>query len=170
MLTPRHRTTLMLEPLTAAAFEPFGQVVEAGADPVTINDGFARRFDSSAVVDVARGDGTPRVSLYRARPRLLPLQLSLVERHLLGSQLFMPLSGAQYVVVVAAAGAAPSVESLRAFLVVAGQGVNLSAGTWHHPLLALDAADFFVLDRVGPGGAVDCEVHSLVDAEVWLDC
>jgi len=51
-----------------------------------------------------------------------------------------------------------------------GQGVNYARGTWHHPLLALDAGgDFLVIDRGGPGAADDCEVLSLSDAEVWID-
>lgn len=167
--TQRH--VLPLEPISAAAFLPFGQIIEAGegAAPVPINDGFAQRFDSSAVVDTAQGSGATRVSIYRNRPRLLPIKLGVMERHFLGSQLFMPLAAAPFVVVVAAAGPAPSVSALRAFLVNAGQGVNLKPGTWHHPLLALDASDFLVVDRRGPGGVEDCEVHSLAASDVWVE-
>ena len=171
MQTKTHRHVLPLEPISAAAFAPFGQVIEAGggAAPVSINDGFAQRFDSSAVVDTAQGHGATRVSIYRSRPRVLPIKLSVVERHLLGSQLFMPLAAASFVVVVAVAGPVPVASALRAFLVSAGQGVNLKAGTWHHPLLALDGSDFLVMDRRGPGGVEDCEVQSLALADVWVE-
>lgn len=168
--SPRH--VLLLQPLSAAAFEPFGQVIEAapGATPVRINDGFAHRYDSAAAVETAQGGGAARVSIYRTRRRELPLQLSVVERHLLGSQLFMPLAALRFVVVVAAAGPPPLISQLRAFQVGAGQGVNLAPGTWHHPLLALDDGDFFVMDRRAPaGGAQDCEVHLLGPAEVWIE-
>ena len=34
--------------------------------------------------------------------------------------------------------------------------VNYHAGTWHHPLLALDGiSDFLVIDRAGPGNNCD---------------
>ena len=81
----------------------------------------------------------------------------------------MPLGAASFVVVVAVAGPVPVASALRAFLVNAGQGVNLKAGTWHHPLLALDANDFLVVDRRGPGGEEDCEVQSLALADVWVE-
>ena len=167
--SPRH--VLPLELLSAAAFEPFGQVIEArlGAAPVSINDGFADRYDSAAVVATAQGGGATRVGIYRARRHVLPFQLSGVERHLLGSQLFIPLAAQRFVVVVAVAGPAPQGAQLRAFLVGAGQSVNMAPGTWHHPLLALDDGDFFVVDRRGPGGAQDCEVHLLASAEVWIE-
>lgn len=166
-----HRHVLPLEPISAAAFEPYGQIVEAGvgAAPVSINDGFAQRFDSSAVVDTAQRSGATRVSIYRNRPRVLPVKLSVVERHLLGSQLFMPLAATRFVVVVAAAGPVPVASDLRAFLVGAGQGVNFKPGTWHHPLLTLDASDFLVVDRRGLGGGEDCEVHALALADVWVE-
>ena len=171
MQAQTHRHALPLEPISAAAFEPFGQVIEAGegAAPLSINDGFAQRWDSRAVVDTAQGGGATRVSIYRNRPRLLPVQLSALERHLLGSQLFMPLAATTFVVVVARAGPVPAVSALRAFLVTAGRGVNLKPGTWHHPLLALDATDFLVVDRRGPGGVEDCEVHSLASSGVWVE-
>ena len=86
MQTKTHRHVLPLEPISAAAFAPFGQVIEAGggAAPVPINDGFAQRFDGNAVVDTAQGHGATRVSIYRSRLRVLPIKLSVVERQLLG--------------------------------------------------------------------------------------
>jgi len=166
------RTVLHLEPLSAASFEPFGQVIEAspGAAHHLINDGYAERYHDLARVDTASAGGRTLVSIFRARPRTLPLRLSLVERHLLGSQLFVPLSPQRFIVVVATAGPAPRPEALRCFLAGAGQGVNLSRGTWHHPLLALAAGgDFLVIDRGAPDTIEDCDVHRLDQTEVWIE-
>ena len=53
----------------------------------------------------------------------------------------------------------------RAFLARDGEGVNYRSGTWHHPLLALDAvSDFLVVDRIGPGH--NCDEVALPEA--WL--
>lgn len=166
------RTVLHLEPLTAASFEPFGQVIEAspGAAHHLINDGYAERYHDLARVDTASAGGRTLVNIFRARPRTLPLRLTLVECHRLGSQLFVPLSPQRFIVVVATAGPAPRPEALRCFLASAGQGVNLSRGTWHHPLLALDAGgDFLVIDRGAPDATEDCDVHRLDQAEVWIE-
>lgn len=160
-----------VEPLEAHAFAPFGDVIEAGggARHWTINEGFAERYDDLARLDTLRDGGRPVLSLFRARPRTLPLQLRLVERHLLGSQAFMPLMSQRFLVVVAAAGAAPDAKELRCFLTRPGQGVNYAAGTWHHPLIALDeGGDFLVIDRGGSHAAEDCEEHALLESEVWV--
>lgn len=165
---PRHWLTA--EPLDAPAFSPFGDVIDIGqaGRQRTINEGFAERFDDLARLDTGRQGGQPVLSFFRARPRPLPLQVRLVERHLLGSQAFVPLLPQRFLVIVAAGGPAPSPEQLRCFLARPGQGVNYAAGTWHHPLIALDAGgDFLVIDRGGPLVPEDCEEHSLLDAGVW---
>lgn len=149
---------LAVEPLTAAAFAPFGEVVEAGTQSDLINQGTARQYTDLARIDVAAEGGTVRVSLYRAEERRWPLAISMLERHPLGSQLFMPLSAEPFVVVVAPPAAAPDRESVRAFLTNGRQGVNYRRGTWHHPLIALAAGEFLVLDRGGPGANCD-EFH-----------
>jgi ureidoglycolate lyase len=164
------RHVLRPEPLSAAAFAPFGQVIEARPDGSHhgINEGYAARYHDLAQVDTTADDGRTLVNIFRARPRALPLKLSLVECHQLGSQLFMALSPQRFLVVVAAAGPAPHADDLRCFVASEGQGVNLSRGTWHHPLLALgDGGDFLVIDR--GSDADDCEVHALDQAEVWIE-
>jgi ureidoglycolate lyase len=162
---------LCLEPLSAEAFAPFGEVVAIAADTPhrSINAGYAQRFDGLAHIDTTEAGGQTILSIFRTQPRQLPFKLSVMESHQLGSQLFMPLGGQSFVVVVAKAGPPPQPEGLRAFWVPPGQGVNLARGTWHHPLLALDAAgDFLVIERGGLGVAEDCEENDLTLANVWV--
>lgn len=95
------------------------------------------------------GDGRPAISLFRAKP-LDRLDLTMMERHPLGSQAFMPLSGRPYLVVVAPPGPLEP-AAIQAFLAAPSQGVNYAPGVWHHALLALEAvSDFLVVDRAGP--------------------
>ena len=165
------RQWLPVEPLHAHAFSAFGDVIEAGGAGRhrTINEGFAQRYDDLARLDTLRQQGRPVLSVFRARPRTLPVQLRLVERHLLGSQAFVPLLQQRFLVVVAPSGPAPTPLQLRCFMSRPGQGVNYAAGTWHHPLIALDAGgDFLVIDRGAPEGEEDCEEHSLLAADVWV--
>src|SRR3978361_201448 len=93
------------EPLPAEAFAPFGSVIQASDDAVKldINQGHAVRYDRLAEIDVADNDGVGVISLFRARP-LDQLVLKMFERHPLGSQSFVPLSGRPYLVAVAPAG------------------------------------------------------------------
>lgn len=146
---------LPLEPLARATFAPFGEVLDADAakQVFEINAGTARRYHDLATLDCAQEGGRVALSLFRAEPRALPFAVTMLERHPLGSQAFVPLDPAtRYVVVVAtSADATP-----RAFAAGPGQGINLHRGTWHHPLIALDRiSDFLVLDRAGPGANCD---------------
>ncbi|MYE00329.1 MAG: ureidoglycolate lyase [Alphaproteobacteria bacterium] len=144
---------LPVEPLTRAAFEPFGDVIEAdGAERFKINNGSTTRFHDLARVDVAAGGGHTLVNIFRARPLPMPLTVAMVEKHPLGSQAFIPLEAAPFLVVVAPPGDAVSPTDLRAFLAAAGQGVSYAPGVWHHPVIALGRqTDFLVIDRGGPG-------------------
>jgi ureidoglycolate lyase len=164
---PRH--LLAVEPLTAEAFRPYGDVIEAGsaARRLRINEGTAERFDDLARLDLTAAGGRPLLSLFRAQARSLPLHLRLIERHSLGSQAFMPLGGEAFLVIVAAAGPAPQPTDLRCFLSARGQGVNFARGTWHHPLLALAGGDFLVIDRGTADPSVDCDELDIASWRAW---
>jgi ureidoglycolate lyase len=144
--------TLAIEPLTRAAFEPFGDVIELdGAKQIPINLGTTIRFHDLCNLDVTDEGGRALVNLFRGQPRVLPFEVKMMERHPLGSQAFVPLNDKPYLVVVAPAG--PLDESkIRAFATRGWQGVNYAKGVWHHPLIALgEVSDFIVVDRGGEG-------------------
>ncbi len=154
-------STLRLEPapLTADAFAPFGDVIEtAGHAPRSINQGTTQRYHDLARIDVDQDEGRPLLSVFVTQPQTLPLRITMIERHKLGSQAFVPLDGADFLVVVAAQGDDPKPGDLRAFLAANGQGVNYAPGVWHHPVIALGhETRFLVIDR----GAEDanCDEH-----------
>jgi ureidoglycolate lyase len=164
-------TLLTIEPLTAEAFRPFGDVIEASdtAHHFTINEGFAERYHDLARVDTAGEGGHTLVSIFRAVPRTFPLAITVMERHPLGSQAFVALAPRPFLVVVAAPGDAPGPPDIRCFLAQAGQGVNYARGTWHHPLIAVDApGDFLVIDRGGPAAQGNCDEAALEEGALWL--
>ena len=150
---------LLPQPLTRAAFAPFGDVIEtAGAKSFPINGGMVERFHDLARVQVD-AQGRALLSIFRGQPYALPLPVRYVERHPLGSQAFYPVGQARYAVIVAPPGDTVKPEDLRAFIGDGTQGVNYRPGVWHHVLLVLDApADFLVIDRGGPGNNCD-EFH-----------
>ena len=144
---------LAAQPLTRAAFAPFGDAIEAdGAQHFEINNGSTTRFHDLARVDVAAEGGHTLVNIFRARPLPMPLTVAMMEKHPLGSQAFIPLEAAPFLVVVAPPGESVAPEDLRAFLTQGRQGVNYARGVWHHPVIALgQETDFLVIDRGGPG-------------------
>jgi len=144
--------SLTPQPLTAEAFAAFGDVIEARSDTViNINQGTSQRFHDLARVNVASDKGHPLVNIFRASPYPEPLTLSMMEKHPLGSQLFMPLQERAYLVAVAQASDQVSAGDIIVFSASGNQGVNFQPGTWHHPLLVLVQQDFLVVDRGGKG-------------------
>jgi ureidoglycolate lyase len=78
-----------------------------------------------------------------------------MERHPLGNQAFIPLSGNPYLVIVTTPGEFDE-RTVRVFLAENGVGVNYAKGVWHHGLFAFhEESDFIVIDRGGPGA--NCE-------------
>jgi ureidoglycolate lyase len=150
---------IALQPLTKDAFDSFGDVIDIdGAEAVEINQGFARRFNHLASVDITADGAAGNVSLFEARPRPQPIAIKLMERHPLGSQLFMPLQDKPWLVVVCSDPRDAS--SYRAFTASGRQGVNYAHNVWHHPLLVLGRDErFLVVDRLTADNL----------EEVWLD-
>jgi ureidoglycolate lyase len=158
--------SLVIEPLTRGAFAPFGEVIELeGAKHYPINLGTTIRYHDLARIDIGDEGGRPLVNVFRGEPRMLPFEVSMLERHPLGSQAFMPLGDAPYLIVVAPPGMlAP--ETIRAFVTRGWQGVNYAKGVWHHPLIALgQRSDFIVVDRGGGGHNLD---EQTLHESLWL--
>ena len=110
------------------------------------------RFHDLATVDVTTGGGRALINLFRAQPLTLPLTITMLEQHPLGSQAFLPLGPTPFLIVVAQAGLRPRPTDLRAFVTGGGQGVNYARGVWHHPVIAMTReTEFLVVDRGGPG-------------------
>lgn len=141
---------ILAEPLTAAAFAPFGDVLEAAGPPDRIiNQGLCGRFHDRARLDFGP-DARAGLSIFKAEPRSFPYLLEMVERHPDGSQAFVPMTGDAFLVIVAAdAGGTPGQP--RAFLTDGTQAINLHRGTWHGVLTPLAEPGLFaVIDRIGP--------------------
>lgn len=146
--------TIPVEPLTPAAFAPFGEVLAARVEPDrVINRGLCGRWHDLARLDIA--EGRAGISLFRAEPRALPLALDLMERHPLGSQAFLPMEGTPWLAIAAPdAGGAPGRP--RAFRAGGDEGVNFARGVWHAVLTPLAPTGLFaVVDRIGPGANLE---------------
>ena len=158
--------------LTPEAFAPFGQVIGPGSGPAvtmrTLLDGgtvrFGRRtgappegFDVEALDILHLWDpelnlvlaGKPPSARYMVtQPR--PLEFHLMERHLYGSQTFIPLAGTPSVFAVAPPTdpddpeALPDPDEITAFLLDGTLGVNIDPGTWHWTPIPVGAAVTFV--------------------------
>jgi ureidoglycolate lyase len=147
---------LVAQPLTKEIFANYGQVIEkAGSESFLINNGNCRRHHALATAEVTGANGQVGISIFASQPYELPLQLSLVERHPLGSQAFYPLGNQDWLVIICDDDNGTPV-SPQVFLASADQGINVNRGVWHGVLTPLvEASDFLVVDRVGDGNNLE---------------
>lgn len=154
---------LTAEPLTSAAFLPYGEVLEAPVIP-------GRTYFEDALAN-HRPAARPSLSFVVKEPvAALPLRSKVMERHRFSSQSFVPLDAGRWLVVAAprAAGGAggPDMARARAFLARPDQGVTYGADVWHHPFTVLDRAARFAVFMWKDGTAADDEFADVPPFEV----
>ncbi|MFL9878128.1 ureidoglycolate lyase [Herbaspirillum rhizosphaerae] len=159
---------IVAQVLTPAAFAPFGDVIapeemqtEVQSNSTPINQGTAQRFDDLTQLDVSEQGGEACVAIFRTQngTHVAPYALTMFERHLLGSQSFVPMAQGRVLVVVTQGGDVPDEDAIQAFVVEPGQGVTLRRGVWHHPMITIGGADVFVIER--RAAKVDCEIQRI---------
>ena len=148
-------TDLVARPLTAAAFAPYGQVLAAPAE--------TGRHYWGPQIENRRPQAGLDFSLSTIPASDLPLKLRLFERHAFSAQVFMPLDVARYLVTVCPDTGQGRPDTARAvsFVAPAGLGVMYAAGTWHHPMVALERAGRFAVVMWACGDADDEELVPL---------
>jgi len=120
---------LIAKPLTADAFTPYGEVLEAPRD-------FGRTYIEGALAN-GRPAAKPSLSFSLAKPiARLPLEAVQMERHEFSSQSFVPMNPGRFFVIVAPklSGGGPDAARAEAFVTAPGQGVTYGMDVWHHPL------------------------------------
>lgn len=121
--------TIQARPLTAAAFAPYGEVLDPPREP-------GRSYIEAALAN-HREQAKPSLSLVLVPPvATLPLRAVQMERHEFSSQSFVPLDAGRFLVIVAPkdASGGPEASRAEAFVTAPGQGVTYGANVWHHPL------------------------------------
>jgi len=157
----RMKNTIQIQLLTSENFARFGEVISCqGNDYFHINDAHTERYHALVMTEII-GDAKAGISIFRnIKSTQIPFEISMLERHPNGSQAFIPMQGQKFLIVVAPSldTNTPDLSQLCAFITDGTQGINYRAGTWHHPLLTLEApSDFAVVDRIGTGH--NCDVY-----------
>ncbi|KAF8904462.1 allantoicase [Gymnopilus junonius] len=184
-----HNTAIPVVPLTSEEFAPFGQVIQADADPsarqnavkvTPANGGTADKYHKLSLLTSSYPEGTSAttgISVYRCRP-LQEISngttiLKALERHPFTSQAFIPMGCSRkeeeiadnYLVVVGLNGEdnRPDIKSLKAFVASTAQGISYNAGIWHQPMTVLGKSlDLVCVEtQIGDGSPHDCEVVDL---------
>ena len=138
--------------ITKDNFSSFGDIISTkDVKPIDINEGYAKRFDDLADIDISNDEGKAIVSIFSALKRNFPMKIDMMEKHPLGSQAFIPMKETTFLVLVAPQGDKPDIKMIKTFIVPPGIGINYKPGIWHFPLISTVDMNFLVVDRKGPG-------------------
>ena len=124
--------TIPIEPVTAANFSPYGQLVAP-------SEAYGRKSFSAGL---SHDDRPVALSTTHVRAVQLPITIEQIERHPFSSQTFVPMEVSRWVVVVSVS---PELSDIRGFMVGPGVGVTIGRGIWHYQLTALDSDATFVV-------------------------
>lgn len=141
--------SLPIAAITAEAFAPYGEVLEAPATPP--------RQDRAARVENRRDGVGANLALIRSEPWSGLMPLRRMERHPHSTQAFLPLAVGAYVVVVAPdRGGVPDEARLRAFRVPGHVGLSYHAEAWHAHMMTLETPGTFAMLVHEDGTEADC--------------
>eukprot|EP01117_Protostelium_nocturnum_P002308 TRINITY_DN12971_c0_g1_i1.p1 TRINITY_DN12971_c0_g1~~TRINITY_DN12971_c0_g1_i1.p1 ORF type:complete len:173 (+),score=47.64 TRINITY_DN12971_c0_g1_i1:112-630(+) len=137
--------TVQAKPLTKEEYLPYGNVVQSNTEAKTIaNQGTAQRFNWIGELVNKRDNAKANLCVFRCKPRELPFDVKLLEKHPLSTQMFIPMNAkSRYLVVVSLGGDQPDLSTLKVFVASSVQGITYYPGIWHHPMIALDAETDF---------------------------
>ena len=159
--------TITPKKITKENFAKFGELITTDdIKPVSINDGYAKRFDEIANLDTSKDNGKATISIFSALKRTFPMNIDMMEQHPLGSQAFIPMKETTFLSLVAPNDEKPHLNKIEAFIISPGLGVNYKTGTWHFPLIATENMNFLVVDRKGSGD--NLKVQKLEENQVIL--
>ena len=138
--------------ITKDNFSSFGDIISTkDVKPIDINEGYAKRFDDLADIDISNDEGKAIVSIFSALKRNFPMKIDMMEKHPLGSQAFIPMKETTFLDLVPPQGDKPDINMIKSFIVPPGIGINYKPGIWHFPLISTVDMNFLVVDRKGPG-------------------
>lgn len=129
--------TIAAEPLRPDGFAAFGDVLQAGGEPLPHVYG-----DTMDVYEAGFHECDVETEFIVTRYRLREPRVLYLERHHQITQTFIPLMGHPFIVAVAPPDAPidnglPSLDTVRAFVVPGDAAVKLHRGTWHEVPLPL---------------------------------
>ena len=159
--------TITPKKITKENFAKFGDLITTDdIKPISINDGYAKRFDGIANLDTSKDNGEATISIFSALKRTFPMNIDMMEQHPLGSQAFIPMKETTFLSFVAPNADKPDLDKVEAFIIPPGLGVNYKMGTWHFPLIATEDMNFLVVDRKGSGD--NLKIQKLEENQVVL--
>ena len=154
--------------ITRKNFASYGDLISSNTiKPMDINEGYAKRFDDLAKINTSKDKGETIVSIFSALKRSFPMKIDMMEKHPLGSQMFIPMKETIFLSFVAPPGDVPEINKIQSFIIPPKMGINYKPGIWHFPLISTEDTNFLVIDR--KGNDENLTTHKFEKEEIILE-
>ena len=129
-------------------FSLYGDLITIkNKDSKDINNSTTQSFFDLANIEILGSDHKVRLNIFNAKKRIFPLKIDMLEMHPLSSQVFLPMSNTDFIVLVAPVDVKPDFNKVECFKVSNGDGVNFNSRVWHFPLISIQDARFITVDK-----------------------
>ena len=132
----------------------------------SINNNTTQSFFDLANIEILGEDSNARLNIFYAQKRIFPLNIDILEMHPLSSQVFLPMSNTDFLVLVAPIDLKPDLNKIECFKVSNGDGINFKSRVWHFPLISIQDAKFITIDK--KDAKKNIEIYKLTKSENFI--
>ena len=112
-----------------------------------INNNTTQSFFDLANIEILGDNKNSRLNIFCAKKRIFPLNIDMLEMHPLSSQVFLPMSKCDFLVLVTPANIKPDLNKIEFFKVSNGDGINFKTNVRHFPLISIQDAKYITIDK-----------------------
>ena len=139
---------LKIKKITKENFSAYGDLITTkNKKGENINTDTTKSYFDLANIEILGEDHRCRLNIFKAKKRIFPLKIYMMENHPFSSQVFLPLDKTNFIVLVAPFAPKPNLNKLECFIVTDGDGVNFKTKVWHFPLISTEDAEFITIDK-----------------------
>ena len=139
---------LQIKKISKENFSLFGDLITIKEKTSeSINENTTESFFDLANIKILGNNKSVRLNIFKAKKRFFPLTIDMLEMHPFSSQVFLPITKTNFLVLVAPISVMPDIKKLECFFVSNEDGINFRSKVWHFPLISIDDAKFITIDK-----------------------
>ena len=155
---------LKIKKITKENFFIYGDLITTkNKNGENINADTTQSYFDLANIEILGQDHRTRLNIFKAKKRIFPLKIDMLENHPFSSQVFLPLDKTNFIALVAPISRKPDLNKLECFIISDGDGVNFKTKVWHFPLISTEDAEFITIDKKDAETNIDIYNFDLIE-------
>jgi len=139
---------LQIKKISKDNFSLYGDLISIkNKNSEIINNCSTQSFFDLANIEILGNNKNVRLNIFIAKKRIFPLNIDMLEMHPFSSQVFLPITKTNFLVLVAPTANKPNLNKLECFIVSNEDGINFKSKVWHFPLISIQDAKFITIDK-----------------------